>query len=97
MRNNTIDFDNLITRPGLHCLWLFAAEAEGTCLTARWIDSQRETREFTSASTVSALSTLTFSTFDASGDLFPEDSANCESTRSAWDLPLSQVRGQTQC
>jgi hypothetical protein len=91
MRNDTIDFDNFISRPGLHCLWVSTSEAEATRLTARWIDARTEGHEPASASTVSALSTSTFSTFDASGDFFSKNSATYGSARSAWVLPLSQV------
>jgi hypothetical protein len=91
MRNDTIHFEDLITRPGLSCLWVFTAEAKATHLTARWIDSQNEVWEPASASTVSTLSTSTLSTFGASAEFFAENSATYSSARLECVLPLSQV------
>jgi hypothetical protein len=78
MRSNAIDFENLIARPGLSCLWASTGETETAYLMARWIESQEETPE-------------PFSTFAACSQFFTENSSNYSPARLARALPLLQA------
>ena len=44
MRNDGINFVNLVTQSGLCCLWV-PTNGEATRLTARWINLRKESRE----------------------------------------------------